>query len=258
MTATVTTMRPPMRLLDAGDGGPVLDERVLLDTLLGTLLDALPLPPGGGPARALELGCGTGRQTRLLAAGGRFGSILALEVDRIQHEKNLAIDDLPGVQFALGGAEAIPAPDASVDAVFLFKSLHHVPLDLLNQAFEEMHRVLAPGGLVYISEPVFGGDYNAILRLFHDEEKVRAAAFEATREAVDKGLFELVSETFFRAKVKYRSFADFEQKVIQVTHTEHRLSPELYEKVRAAFEAHLGENGAEFLAPFRVDLLRKA
>jgi SAM-dependent methyltransferase len=237
-----------MRIADAGDGGPVLDER--------ELIDALPL--ASRPARALELGCGTGRQTRLLAAGGSFASILALEVDRIQHEKNLAIEDLPGVRFALGGAQDIPAEDASVDAVFLFKSLHHVPVDLLDQAFREMHRVLAPGGLAYISEPVFGGDYNEILRLFHDEEKVREAAFEATRVAVEEGLFALVSQTFFRAKVKYKSFADFEQKVIQVTHTEHRLSPELYERVRAKFEAHLGPDGARFLAPFRVDLLRKA
>jgi SAM-dependent methyltransferase len=237
----------PMRIADA-DGGPVLDERVLLDAL----------PLASTPARALELGCGTGRQTRLLAAGGRFASILALEVDRIQHDRNLLVDDLPGVRFALGGAEQIPAPDAGVDAVFLFKSLHHVPLDLLGQAFAEMHRVLAPGGLVYISEPVFGGDYNEILRLFHNEEKVRAAAFAATRAAVDEGSFELLSQTFFRAKVKYRSFADFEQKVIQVTHTEHRLSPALYAQVQSAFEAHLGPDGANFLAPFRVDLLRKA
>jgi SAM-dependent methyltransferase len=245
MTVEVKT---PMRLLDA-DGGPVLDERVLLD--------ALPLAPAGASARALELGCGTARQTRLLAAGGRFASILALEVDRIQHEKNLLINDLPGVHFALGGAQSIPAADGSVDAVFLFKSLHHVPLDLLGQAFTEMHRVLAAGGLVYISEPVFGGDYNEILRLFHDEERVRKAAFEATRDAVNKGLFELVSQDFFRSKVRYRSFADFEQKVIQVTHTEHRLSPALLEQVRAKFEAHLTPEGARFLAPFRVDLLRK-
>jgi SAM-dependent methyltransferase len=241
-------MMASMRLREL-DGGPVLDERVLLDSL--------PLRESGTVARALELGCGTGRQTRLLAAGGRFESILALEVDRRQHEKNLAIDDLPGVRFALGGAEAIPAPVSSMDAVFLFKSLHHVPIDLLGQAFQEMHRVLAPGGLVTISEPVFGGDYNEILRLFHDEERVREAAFEATRAAVDKGLFELVSQTFFRAKVKYRDFADFEQKVIQVTHTEHRLSPALYEQVRTKFEAHQGPEGARFLAPFRVDLLRK-
>jgi SAM-dependent methyltransferase len=237
-----------MRLRDAG-GGPVLDERVLLD--------ALPLAVGT-PARALELGCGAARQTRLLAAGGKFASILALEVDRRQHEKNLAVDDLPGVQFALGGAQEIPAPDRSMDAVFLFKSLHHVPVDLLGRAFEEMHRVLAPGGLVYISEPVFGGDYNEILRLFHDEERVREAAFEATRDAVDAGLFDLVSQTFFLAPVRYRSFADFEKKVIQVTHTEHRLSPELVEQVRAKFEAHLDADGASFEAPFRVDLLRKA
>ena len=237
----------PMRIAEA-DGGPVLDERVLLDAL----------PLASTPARALELGCGTGRQTRLLAAGGRFASILALEVDRIQHDRNLLVDDLPGVRFALGGAEQIPAPDASVDAVFLFKSLHHVPLDLLGQAFAEMRRVLVPGGLVYISEPVFGGDYNEILRLFHDEERVREAAFEATRDAVDSGLFELVSETFFLSPVRYKSFAEFEQKVIQVTHTEHRLSPELYAQVQSTFEAHLGPDGANFLAPFRVDLLRKA
>jgi ubiquinone/menaquinone biosynthesis C-methylase UbiE len=243
----------PMRIADA-DGGPVLDER--------ELLDALPLAETGAPARALELGCGTARQTRLLAAGGRFASILALEVDRLQHEKNLLIDDLPGVpsvHFALGGAQAIPAPDASVDAVFLFKSLHHVPMDELDQAFREMHRVLAPGGLVYISEPVFGGDYNEILRLFHDERRVREAAFEATCRAVDAGLFALVSQTFFRAKVRYKSFADFEEKVIQVTHTEHRLSPELHAQVREKFEAHLQADGsgARFLAPFRVDVLRK-
>jgi SAM-dependent methyltransferase len=236
-----------MRLRDA-EGGPVLDERVLLEAL----------PLASTPARALELGCGTARQTRLLAAGGRFEDILALEVDRRQHEKNLAIDDLPGVRFALGGAQEIPAPSGSVDAVFLFKALHHVPVDLLGRSFREMHRVLAPGGLAYISEPVFGGEYNEILRLFHDEERVREAAFEATRDAVDSGLFELVSETFFLSPVRYKSFAEFEQKVIQVTHTEHRLSPALYERVRAKFDAHLGEDGAKFLAPFRVDLLRKA
>jgi len=246
----------PMRISDAA-GGPVLDERALLD--------ALPLAAADGAARALELGCGTARQTRLLAAGGRFASVLALEVDRRQHDKNLAIDDLPGVRFALGAAQDIPAADASVDAVFLFKSLHHVPVQELGQAFREMHRVLAPGGLVYISEPVFGGDYNEIMRLFHDEREVREAAFEATRDAVEAGLFALESQTFFRARVKFKSFADFEQKVIQVTHTEHRLSPALHAQVKAKFEAHLQadgakdrSSGAEFLAPFRVDLLRKA
>jgi SAM-dependent methyltransferase len=232
------------------DGAALLDER--------ELIGQLPLSCAGTSARALELGCGTARQTRVLAGSGKFASILALEVDQRQHQKNLAIDDLPGVRFALGGAEDIPAPDASMDAVFLFKSLHHVPLDLLDQAFAEMHRVLAPGGLLYISEPVFGGDYNDVLRLFHDEQQVRQAAFDATCKAVDAGLFALVSQTFFLAPVRYKNFDDFEQKVIKVTHTEHRLSDALREQVRAKFEAHLGPDGARFEAPFRVDLLRKA
>ncbi|HEY0488440.1 MAG TPA: class I SAM-dependent methyltransferase [Telluria sp.] len=232
--------------ISCSDPGPVLDERELIGNL----------PLGG--ARALELGCGTARQTRLLARSGKFESILAFEVDRVQHALNLQLGDLPSVHFALGGAQAIPAGDASVDAVFLFKSLHHVPLDLLGQAFAEIQRVLVTGGLVYISEPVFGGDYNDILRLFHDERRVREAAFEATRDAVEAGLFELVSQTFFRAQVRYRDFVEFEQKVIAATHTEHRLSAELLGEVRAKFAAHMSERGAEFLAPFRVDLLRKA
>jgi SAM-dependent methyltransferase len=232
-------------MISCADPGPVRDERELIDRLP---LDA---------ARALELGCGAARQTRLLARSGKFASIVALEVDRVQHALNLALADLPSVRFGLGGAEDIPAGDASADAVFLFKSLHHVPLDLLDQAFGEIRRVLAPGGLVYISEPVFGGDYNEILRLFHDEQRVRAAAFAATRRAVGSGQLALVSQTFFLAPVRYRSFAEFEQKVIGVTHTEHRLSPELHEQVRARFEAHLTERGAEFEAPFRVDLLQK-
>lgn len=227
------------------DPGPVLDERELIDRL----------PLAG--ARALELGCGTARQTRLLMRSGKFLSILALEVDRVQHGLNLQLADMPSVRFGLGGAEEIPAGDASFDAVFLFKSLHHVPLDLLGRAFAEIRRVLAPGGLVYISEPIFGGDYNEILRLFHDEERVREAAFDATRDAVEAGLFSLVSQTFFRAQVRYRDFGEFEQKVLNVTHTEHRLSPALLDEVRAKFEAHMGERGAGFLAPFRVDLLQK-
>jgi ubiquinone/menaquinone biosynthesis C-methylase UbiE len=232
-------------MISSADPGPLRDER--------ELIDRLPVEAG----RALELGCGTARQTRLLARSGKFASIVALEVDRVQHALNLELTDLPSVRFGLGGAEQIPAADASFDAVFLFKSLHHVPLDLLDQAFVEIHRVLAPGGLLYISEPVFGGDYNEILRLFHDEQRVRQAAFDATCRAADSALLTLVSQTFFLAPVRYRSFDEFEQKVIGVTHTEHHLSPELHEKVRARFESHMTERGAEFEAPFRVDLLQK-
>ena len=75
----------------------------------------------------MEPGCGSARQTRALVETGKYRSILALQVDQVQHARNLEISDLPGVTFGLGGAEDTGCSAAIVDAVFLFKSLHHVP-----------------------------------------------------------------------------------------------------------------------------------
>lgn len=207
--------------------------------------------------RVIELGCGRADITRMIATGGADRHVVALEVDEVQHAINTRLTDLPNVEFRLAGAEAIPQPDASADVVFMFKSLHHVPRELMDDAFAEIHRVLKPGGFAYISEPVYAGGFNEILRLFHDEKAVREAAFAALERAVASGRFELAEELFFLAPVHFDSFAVFESAVIGVSHTQHRLSPELYEQVRERFSRHLGANGADFLQPIRVDLLRK-
>ncbi len=205
----------------------------------------------------LELGCGSAEITRNIATSGVNRRITALEVDEIAHEKNLQITDLPNVFFALSGAQEIPLDDASVDVVLMFKSLHHVPLDLMEASMHEIKRVLQPAGLVYISEPVFAGDFNEILRLFHDEQKVRQAAFNTIKKAVDEGLFELLEERFFNSPMKFESFAEFENNTIKATHSNHRLDEKLYNMVKQRFEQHIGNDGAHFLLPMRVDLLQK-
>lgn len=205
----------------------------------------------------LELGCGSAELTRNIASSGTDRNITALEVDAIAHAKNLQITDLPNVTFALAGAQAIPLADAAVDVVFMFKSLHHVPLEHMDQALREIHRVLKPGGLAYISEPVFAGAFNEILRLFHDEQQVRTAAFNAVKKAVDSGLLHLVEETFFNTPKKFESLADFETKVLKVTHTQHHLDAQTYQRVKQSFEQHLSHDGAHFLMPIRVDLLQR-
>ncbi len=205
----------------------------------------------------LELGCGNAEITRNIATSGKNLKITALEVDDIAHKKNLLITDLPNVSFALSGAQEIPLPDESVDVVFMFKSLHHVPLELMELSMHEIRRVLKPGGFAYISEPVFAGDFNEILRLFHDEQKVRQAAFCAIKKAVDEGLFNLVDEIFFHSPMKFENFAEFENNTIKATHSSHKLDEILYKLVKQRFQQHVGDDGAHFLMPMRVDLLQK-
>ncbi len=63
--------------------------------------------------RILELGCGKADITRDIACNGQNRSVIALEVDEQQHEKNLEIRGLPNVSFEAGGAENIPVDDSS-------------------------------------------------------------------------------------------------------------------------------------------------
>ncbi len=213
------------------------------------------LPLAG--ARIIELGCGAAVHTRLIAGQDHPASILACEVDQIQHEKNLQISDLPNVRFCLAGAQAIPADDQSADIVLMFKSLHHVPLDAMDRVLQEIRRVLRPGGLAYISEPVYAGDYNALVSLFHDEQQVREAAFQSIRNAVQTGQLTLAGQHFFNVCREFQDFAAFERRVINVTHTEHRLNPGLWQQVRETFGRLAGAGPARFISPMRVDLLRR-
>jgi ubiquinone/menaquinone biosynthesis C-methylase UbiE len=207
--------------------------------------------------RVLELGCGSATTTRVLAEAHPEVEIIATDVDRTQLEKNLQIDDLPNVSFRYGSAQEIDLPDASMDVVLMLKSLHHVPQEYLPQCLAEVRRVLVPGGLAWISEPVHAGPFSEILRIFHDEEVPRQAAFDAVRDAVATGMFQLVRQIFFDEINRYRNFEEFEDDVIGVSHMHFDLEPEVLDRVRQAFAARADTRGAVSLrAPQRVDLLR--
>jgi len=106
----------------------------------------------GAPARrALDLGCGTGNLTAHLLELGL--EVLAADVspeflDGVRRRftgrpvETLQIDGL-----ALG-----PIPDGSLDVVAAYSVLHHVP-DYLAMV-REAHRVLRPGGVLYLDHDV--------------------------------------------------------------------------------------------------------
>jgi SAM-dependent methyltransferase len=182
--------------------------------------------------------------------------VLALEVDTALHATNTARAPVPRLAFMLGGADEIPLQEASCDVVLMLKSLHHVPTQRMDRAFAEIRRVLVPGGHAYISEPVYAGPFNDIVRTFHDEGAVRAAAYDAVRRATAAGVMQWVDEIAFDMPVTYVDFDDFDRRLVRSTPGGRVLTRERRDEVRRAFEAHLAPDGARVLRPMRVNLLR--
>ena len=232
--------------MSAGTAELVADERELLRRLV---------PLAG--ARVADIGCGDAALSRRLLGPGMAASVAALEVDRAQHAKNLAAPPVAGLAFHFAPADALPFADASFEAALMLKSLHHVPVARMDAALAEVARVLVPGGLLYVSEPVFAGPFNEVMRVFHDEEAVRAAALEALRRAAARGVLEVVEERHFDAPVAFRDFDDFAARMMQVTHTALAPDAATVAEARRRFEAHLGPGGARFVRPMRVNLMRR-
>lgn len=204
----------------------------------------------------IELGCGAARLARALLQRHPESRVTALEVDERQHAKNLGMPQ-PGLHFVAAGAQAVPFADASFDLALMLKSLHHVPLDLQAQALREVARVLRPGGHLYVSEPVYAGPFNEVIRLFNDERVVRAAAQAALDDALNSGLWEAVSERRFEVPQSFQDFEDFEMRMMRPTFADHRIDDAKRAVVRAAFEPHCGPQGAAFRQPMHVRVLRR-
>ena len=224
----------------------------LIEDELSLLAELVPL----GGQRIIELGCGNAHLARTLLARFPGTRITGLEVDERQHAKNLASPQ-PGLEFVAAGAQAIPFPDASFDLALMLKSLHHVPRPLMAQALGEVARVLRPGGHLYVSEPVFDGPFNDVVRLFNDEQVVREAAQAAVDAALHTGAWEQAAERRFEMPVRFRDFEEFERKLMRPTFADHRIDDAKRAVVRAAFERHCGDAGAHFDRPMHVRLLRR-
>jgi len=206
--------------------------------------------------RIVELGCGAAQLARALLLRHPDSQVTALEVDARQHAKNLAAPQ-PGITFVAAGAQAVPAPDASFDLALMLKSLHHVPQPLMATALAEVARVLRPGGHLYVSEPVYGGPFNDLVRLFNDEGVVRAAAQAAVDAALRSGVWTQVDERRFEMPAHFADFAVFEQRLMRPSFADHAIDDAKLAQVRAAFAPHCGPDGAHFRRPMHIRLLRR-
>lgn len=204
----------------------------------------------------VELGCGAAQLSRALLQRFPGSRVTGLEVDERQHAKNLAAPQA-GLRFVAAGAQAIPFADASFDLALMLKSLHHVPLDSMSQALREAARVLRPGGHLYVSEPVYGGAFNDVIRVFNDEGLTRAAAQAAMDAALRAGEWTEVAVRHFQMPVMFRDFAEFEQRMMRPTYADHRIDDAKIAATRAVFERHASPEGARFARLMHVRLLRR-
>src|SRR2546423_5284769 len=95
---------------------------------------------GPGPCRVVDLGAGTGILTRVVQQLGH--DVLPVEPDDAMRAR--LAQSTPGVTPLAGGAERIPLPDGSVDAVTAGQAYHWFDPE---PAHREIARVLKPGGV---------------------------------------------------------------------------------------------------------------
>jgi ubiquinone/menaquinone biosynthesis C-methylase UbiE len=111
----------------------------------------IPFPPR---ARVLEVGCGTGVLTRLLAGWPKVGEVVGVDPAPalLARARSLAAA-LPNVAFREADGRSLPLETGSFDVVVFDSVLSHVPGP--DQALAEAARVLRPGGWL----AAFDGDY---------------------------------------------------------------------------------------------------
>jgi len=103
--------------------------------------DAVLWLAGETPCDVVDLGAGTGKLTRSLAALGHH--VVAVEPLAEMLEQLRAA--VPGATAVVGSAESMPLPDASIDVVACAQAFHWFDQEA---ALSEIARVLRPGGRI--------------------------------------------------------------------------------------------------------------
>jgi ubiquinone/menaquinone biosynthesis C-methylase UbiE len=155
----------------------------------------LEMLPGVEGMAGLDLGCGEGHNTRLLA--GRGARMFAIDVAPtfVRYARDEERSHPAGIRYAAASAQSLPFRDAAFDFATAFMSLMDMPEP--HAALREAWRVLRPGGFLQFSimHPCFDPPYRKLLRDSHGVAYALEVGgyFADTQGRIDQWLFSAAS-----------------------------------------------------------------
>ena len=197
---------------------------------------------------ALDVGCGEGRFTAILAARAAHVTGIDINQDSLDQAKAKATEDGARVTWRNARAEDMPFDDSSLDVVVFSNSLHHVAPDCMDTAIGEAGRVLKAGGVLYVMEPVAAGDY------FEATRMVKAAIDGAAARG-----FTAIREVTFHTERAFQSFDEFADQQSRRSDKRAKIIEADRAAIRDCFIKAARKDGGKlwFDQIFRVNLLRK-
>ncbi len=109
----------------------------------------LQMLPDVGGLTGLDIGCGDGHNTRLLARHGARMTAIDISERFIQHAQEAEQREPLGIQYCVASAVELPFEEGAFDFVVAFMSLMDIPES--DKALAEAARVLRPGGFLQFS-----------------------------------------------------------------------------------------------------------